>query len=65
LRDWRLSEAKQRNIPAFRIFGDRALRGIATTCPQNDAKVLAVLGIGISIVKKYGTPIYILIAGSS
>jgi len=64
LRAWRLSEAKRRNIPAFRIFGDRALRGIATTCPQNDAELLAVPGIGISIVQKYGPRIYSLIAGS-
>ena len=65
LRAWRLSEAKHRNIPAFRIFGDRALLGIATTRPQNDAELLAVPGIGMSTVKKYGTHIYSLIAGST
>jgi DNA topoisomerase-3 len=65
LRAWRLSEAKHRKIPAFRVFGDRALRGIAATCPRSDAELLAVPGIGISIVKKYGTQIYRLIAGSS
>jgi superfamily II DNA helicase RecQ len=65
LRTWRLTEAKHRNVPAFRIFGDRALRGIAATCPQNDAALLAVPGIGMSIVKKYGAHIYRLIAGSS
>lgn len=64
LRTWRLSEAKRRNVPAFRIFGDRALRGIATACPHNDAELLAVPGIGISIVKKYGSHIYGLIVGS-
>ena len=65
LRAWRLSEAKHRKIPAFRVFGDRALLGIATTCPQNDAELLAVPGIGMSIVKKYGAHIYRLVAGSS
>jgi superfamily II DNA helicase RecQ len=65
LRAWRLSEAKHRKIPAFRVFGDRALRGIATTCPQNDAELLAVPGIGMSIVTKYGAHIYRLVAGSS
>jgi DNA topoisomerase-3 len=65
LRAWRLSEAKHRKIPAFRVFGDRALLGIATTCPHNDAELLAVPGIGMSIVKKYGTHIYRLVAGSS
>ena len=65
LRAWRLSEAKHRKIPAFRVFSDRALRGIATTCPRSDAELLAVPGIGMSIVKKYGTQLYRLIAGSS
>ena len=65
LRAWRLNEARHRKIPAFRVFGDRALRGIAATCPRSDAELLAVPGIGMSIVKKYGTQIYRLIAGSS
>jgi DNA topoisomerase-3 len=65
LRAWRLSEAKHRKIPAFRVFGDRALRGIATICPQNDAELLAVPGIGMSIVKQYGAHIYRLVADSS
>jgi len=65
LRVWRLSEAKRRKIPAFRVFGDRALRAIAATCPRSDAELLAVPGIGMSIVKKYGAHIYRLIAGSS
>jgi len=64
LRAWRLSEAKARNIPAFRIFGDRALKDIATKCPHNDAELLAVPGIGMSIVQKYGAHIYRLIADS-
>jgi superfamily II DNA helicase RecQ len=65
LRSWRLSEAKHRNIPAFRIFGDQALRSIAATCPQTDAELLALPGIGLSIVKKYGPQIFRLIAGST
>jgi len=65
LRAWRLNEAKHRKIPAFRVFGDRALRGIAATCPRSDAELLAVPGIGMSIVKKYGGHIYRLVAGSN
>ena len=65
LRAWRLSEARHSKIPAFRVFGDQALRGIVATCPRSDAELLAVPGIGMSIVKKYGAQIYRLIAGSS
>jgi DNA topoisomerase-3 len=64
LRAWRLSEAKRRRIPAFRIFGDRALLNIATTAPSNEAELLAVQGIGTGIVKKYGAHIFRLIAAS-
>jgi superfamily II DNA helicase RecQ len=64
LRAWRLSEAKRRRVPAFRIFGDRALLSIATTAPRNEAQLLAVQGIGAGIVKKYGTQIFRLVEGS-
>jgi DNA topoisomerase-3 len=64
LRAWRLSEAKRRRVPAFRIFGDRALQSIATAAPRNEAELLAVQGIGSGIVKKYGAHIFRLIAAS-
>ena len=64
LRAWRLSEAKRRRVPAFRIFGDRALLSIATTAPSNEAELLAVQGIGTGIVKKYGAHIFRLVAAS-
>jgi superfamily II DNA helicase RecQ len=64
LRAWRLSEAKRKRVPAFRIFGDRALLSIATTAPRNEEELLAVQGIGPGIVKKYGVHIFRLIAAS-
>jgi superfamily II DNA helicase RecQ len=62
LRAWRLTEAKRRKMPAFRIFGDRTLRNIASTCPRTDSDFLAVPGIGMGTVEKYGAQIYHLIA---
>jgi DNA topoisomerase-3 len=59
-----LSEAKRRRVPAFRIFGDRALLNIAATGPTNEAELLAVQGIGSGIVKKYGAQIFRLVEGS-
>ena len=64
LRAWRLSEAKRKRVPAFRIFGDRVLLSIATTAPRNEEELLAVQGIGPGIVKKYGAHIFRLIAAS-
>jgi len=40
LHAWRLSEAKRRNIPTFRSFSDRALRGAPKTL-QSRAKMRA------------------------
>jgi DNA topoisomerase III len=65
LRAWRLSEAKRRKIPAFRIFGDKALRTIAQICPTTDAELLTVPGIGMGIVQKYGAQIYRLVGSFS
>ena len=62
LRAWRLGEAKKRNIPAFRIFSDQVLRGIAAVRPQNEAELLALPGVGPGIVKRYSAQIYRLLA---
>jgi superfamily II DNA helicase RecQ len=62
LRAWRLTEAKRRKMPAFRIFGDRTLRNIASSCPKSDSALLAVPGIGMGTVEKYGAQIYHLVA---
>ncbi len=64
LRAWRLTEAKRRNMPAFRIFGDRTLRNIASTWPKSDSALLAVPGIGMGTVEKYGAQIYHLVASA-
>jgi DNA topoisomerase-3 len=64
LRSWRLSEAKRRRVPAFRIFGDRALLTIAATAPRNEAELLTVQGVGAGIAKKYGSHIFRVIAAA-
>jgi superfamily II DNA helicase RecQ len=58
LRTWRLFEARRRGVPAFRIFNDRTLKAIAQRRPLKAAELLAVPGIGISAVEKYGRQIY-------
>jgi DNA topoisomerase-3 len=58
LRQWRLEEARRLGVPAFRIFSDRALEAIAARRPSSAAELLAIPGIGISTVEKYGARIY-------
>jgi superfamily II DNA helicase RecQ len=61
LRLWRLAEAKRRGVPAFRIFSDQALKAVAVKRPATAAELLAIPGLGISTVEKYGAQIYRLL----
>ncbi len=64
LRAWRLGEAKRRSVPAFRIFSDATLRAIAKARPQTAGELLAIPGIGMHTIEKYGALIYRLVSGS-
>ncbi len=63
LRLWRLAEAKRRGVPAFRIFSDQVLKAVAAKRPATAAELLAIPGLGISTVEKYGAQIYRLLHG--
>jgi len=65
LRNWRLAEAKRRKVPAFCIFNDQTLRALAAKRPETAAELLAIPGIGLSIVEKYGAQLYRLLHGST
>jgi len=57
LRAWRLVEARRRGLPAFRIFTDRTLKALAAGPPVTTGGLLAIPGIGLSTVEKYGRDI--------
>ena len=61
LRKWRLAEARRRGVPAFRVFSDQALKAMAARRPGSAAELLAIPGIGIGTVEKYGALIYRLL----
>jgi DNA topoisomerase-3 len=61
LRNWRLAEAKRLGVPAFRILTDKALHAIAERRPLTAAELLAIPGLNISTVEKYGRQIYRLL----
>ena len=62
---WRLAEAKRRGIPAFRIFSDQTLKAVAANRPATAAELLAIPGLGIGTVEKYGAQIYRLLHGTN
>jgi superfamily II DNA helicase RecQ len=57
LRAWRLQQAKRRNLPAFRIFTDRVLKGIVSALPRNGTQLSAISGIPSNLVKRSGDQI--------
>jgi len=61
LRAWRLAEAKRRGVPAFRILNDQALKALAANRPATATELLAVPGIGLATVEKYGAQLYRLL----
>jgi superfamily II DNA helicase RecQ len=64
LRAWRLEEARRRGVPAFRIFPDRVLTAIAEERPQTTSELLALPGVGLQLVEKYGATIFRLVEKS-
>ena len=64
LRSWRLTEARRRGIPAFRVFTDRALRAMVDRRPVTAEELLAIPGIGMATVKQYGPHIYRILRGT-
>jgi superfamily II DNA helicase RecQ len=65
LREWRMSEARRRQVPAFRIFSDKTLAAIARQRPRTAHELLSISGIGIATVEKYGQQIYRLVNDNS
>lgn len=60
LRAWRLSEAKRRKVPAFRIFTDKVLDALCEARPEDGASLLTVAGVGPKLVAAHGVEILAL-----
>ena len=46
--------ARDENVPAYVVAGDRTLRNLATTRPRTPAELSAVFGMGPARIAKYG-----------
>jgi superfamily II DNA helicase RecQ len=58
LKEWRRAQAKKLVVPSFRVMSDRVLMAIADDQPATLAELLAIPGIGLKTVEKYGAQIY-------
>jgi DNA topoisomerase III len=63
LRAWRSGEAKRRRVPAFRILSDRVLIAVALEQPRDEEGLLAISGIGPTIVSKFGDALLRIVGG--
>jgi len=65
LRAWRAEEARTQGVPAYIVFGDATLRGIAVTRPDNDTELGAISGVGEKKLEQYGEAILAVVAGAA
>src|SRR3989344_5644109 len=54
LRNARTSEARRLNVPPYMIFGDKALREMATHFPQTSTAFLQISGVGDQKLSQFG-----------
>ena len=62
LRAWRLSEAKKKRVPAFRILTNRALVAIAEARPKSAEALRGVTGVGPKLLQTYSVQLVQLCA---
>ncbi|MEQ1737413.1 MAG: HRDC domain-containing protein, partial [Rhodoglobus sp.] len=62
LRNWRAETAREQGVPAYIVFGDATLRGIAITRPSALAELGAISGVGEKKLEQYGDAILAVVA---
>jgi ATP-dependent DNA helicase RecQ len=54
LREWRAGVARDQGVPAYIVFGDATLRGIALTRPGSLDELATISGVGEKKLESYG-----------
>ncbi|MPZ69734.1 MAG: AAA family ATPase [Actinobacteria bacterium] len=57
LKRWRLQRSKDDGVPAYVVFNDATLEEIARRTPKSPAELVAVPGIGLTKLERYGEDI--------
>ncbi len=53
-RELRTALAREQNLPAYMIFGNATLRGIAEADPNELDELATVSGVGVAKLERYG-----------
>ncbi|MDQ1570696.1 MAG: ATP-dependent helicase RecQ [Actinomycetota bacterium] len=62
LREWRAGVAREQAVPAYIIFGDATLRGIALSKPDSLTELAGVSGVGEKKLELYGEQLLEVVA---
>ncbi|MCZ2403200.1 ATP-dependent DNA helicase UvrD2 [Paenarthrobacter sp. Z7-10] len=65
LRQWRLRQAKEADVPAFVVFTDATLVAIAEARPQSPAELSQLAGVGPAKLERYGPAVLEILAPDS
>ncbi|WP_437582791.1 DNA helicase RecQ [Paramicrobacterium sp. CJ85] len=57
LRSWRAEQAREQGVPAYVVFSDATLRGIATSKPNTSAELSGVSGVGAAKLERFGAAV--------
>lgn len=64
LRSWRAQTAKEQSVPAYVVFNDRTLAGIAERRPSTLVELSTISGVGEAKLERYGEAVLEVLAGS-
>ncbi|MFW8745998.1 HRDC domain-containing protein, partial [Mesorhizobium japonicum] len=65
LREGRAGGAREAGVPAYIVFGDATLRGIALTRPTSLAELGTISGVGEKKLESYGEGVLEVVAGEA
>jgi ATP-dependent DNA helicase RecQ len=63
LRAWRAVTARELGSPAYVVFADATLRGIALTTPHSRDELAGVSGVGAAKLERYGDAVLAIVRG--
>ena len=64
LRAWRAATAKEQGVPAYVVFHDATLRGIATAAPTTIDELGRLSGVGAAKLDRYGPGVLATVASA-
>jgi ATP-dependent DNA helicase RecQ len=65
LREWRAGVAREAGVPAYIVFGDATLRGIALTRPSSLDELATISGVGEKKLESYGEGVLEVVASAA